>query len=230
MASRSVSPAAMMVRESVLSLASRSVADDVIAHAVELSGRSSVPSGGASLREFIEVNLHQAVTSTLGQDAADALLQTLGPIVHNIPSEIPPRLSPAPPRNEHERETAAPDLSPTVLLATSDVERAKLLDAALIGIRLTVVHDVVALLDIVHATPNIHAVVVLDCISPSVHPATLATVAPEMKAGTEFVLWEAGDATGDQWMLADRTETWVQCPDGAPIDQVAKAIRALMPL
>lgn len=219
-----------MVRESVGSLASRPVAEQVIANAVELSGLKAVPTGGASLREFIEVHLHQAITSTLGQDAADALLQTLGPIVHNIPSEIPRRMSPAPPRNMHERETAAPDLSPTVLLATSDVKRAKLLDAALAGVRVTIVHDVVALLDIVHATPNMHAVVVLDCISPSVHPATLATVAPEMSSGTEFVLWEAGDATGDQWMLADRTETWVRCPDGAPIDQVAKAIRALMPI
>lgn len=216
-----------MVRESVRTLASQLVADDVIADAVQLSGLTSVPTGGAGLREFIALHLHRAVTSTLGQDAADALLQTLGPIAHNIPSEFPARLSPVPP-NVHQRRTSSRDLMPSVLLATSDIKRAELLDVALAHVHVTVVHDVVALLDIVNASPTMRAVVVLDCIAPSVHPATLVTVAPEMDAGTEFVLWEAGEATGEQWMLADRTETWVRCPDGAPIDQVAKAIRALM--
>ena len=220
----------MMVRESVGTLASPTVAEQVIARALSLAGAIVVPAGGAALREFIEVHLHQAVTTALGQDAADALLQTLGPIVHNIPSEIPARLSPAPDRNVYERETAAPDLSPTVLLATAEGARAELLETVLPGVRLTVVHDVVALLDIVNASPMMHVVVVLDCAAPSIHPATLATVAPEMSDGTEFVLWDSGDSTGDQWMLADRTETWVRCPGGAALEQVAKAIRALLPV
>ncbi|MFK7999155.1 MAG: hypothetical protein AB8H86_06140 [Polyangiales bacterium] len=208
-------------------LASRLVTEDVIADAVRQSGLGAVPTGGAHLREFIALHLHRSVTRKLGQDAADALLQTLGPIAHNIPSEFPARLSPVP-SNVHQRQTQSRDLMPSVLLATSDHGRAELLDVALAHVRVTVVQDVVALLDIVHASPSMRAVVVLDCVSPSVHPATLVTVAPEMDEATEFVLWEAGDATGEQWMLADRTETWVRCPDGAPIDQVAKAIRALM--
>lgn len=216
-----------MVRESVRTLASRPVAEDVIDDAVRHSGLGAVPTGGANLREFIALHLHGAVTRTLGQDAADALLQTLGPIAHNIPSEFPARRSPVPP-NVHQRQTESRDLLPSVLLATSDNQRAELLDVALAHVRVTVVQDVVALLDIVHASPAMRAVVVLDCVSPSVHPATLVTVAPEMDDATEFVLWEASDATGEHWMLADRTETWVRCPNGAPIDQVAKAIRALM--
>ncbi|MFT5359484.1 MAG: hypothetical protein ACI9KE_006727 [Polyangiales bacterium] len=216
-----------MVREAVLSLAAQPVAEDVIADAVGRARLSAVPTGGASLREFIALHLHEAVTSTLGEDAADALLQTLGPIARKIPTLVPARLSPAPP-SVHERRTSTPTLTPTVLLATSDVHRANLLDSALKDVRVTMVHDVVALLDIVQAIPYMQAVVVLDCLSPSVHPATLVTVAPEMVAGTEFVLWESGDATGERWMLADRTDSWVRCPKGAPIDQVAKAIRALM--
>ena len=216
-----------MVLESVRTLASQAVTEELIADALKQSGLSRVPAGGAALRDFIGVHLHGAIASALGGDAADALLQTLGPIAHSIPSEFPPRLSPAPP-DVHRRQTAAGDLAPTVLLATSDVLRAEMFDCAMAGVRVCVVHDVVALLDIVHATPSMRAVIVLDCLSPSVHPATLATVAPEMAAGTEFVLWESGESTGEQWMFADRTENWVRCPDGAPIDQVAKAIRVLM--
>ncbi|MEM7608568.1 MAG: hypothetical protein AAF411_24710 [Myxococcota bacterium] len=223
------SPAAIMVRESVSSLASRAVADEVINEALVRGGVEEVPRGGGALRAFIEEPLREAAASILGQDAADAIAHMLGPIVHRIPSEIPARLSPAPARPAQELETAAPTKLSTVLLATLDGARAEALDAALGDASLTVVHDVVALLDIVTANAIAHTVIVLDCASPSIHPATLATVAPEMEPGTEFVLWEASDATGDDWLFADKTDTWVRCPAGAAIDQVAKAIRALSP-
>ncbi len=221
-----------MIRESVGTLASRAVADDVIRRALEIASLHQVPAGGSALREFIEAHLHAAASFALGADAADALAQMLGPIVRRIPSEIPARFSPVPRAADvHERETAVPEHVPTVLLATLDAGRAKAFEGSLPGVRVLLVQDVVGLLDIVGASPVPYMVVVVDCLHPSVHPATLATVAPDMKVGTEFVLWGAREQqVGDQWMFADRTETWVRCPEGAPLEQVAKAIRALLPV
>lgn len=223
----------MMVREALRAFASPDVVRRIEQRALALAELPEVPRGGSSLRTFIELHLSTAATSALGQDVSDALLATLGPITHRIPSEIPRRLTPRPAplglgADIHERTTSTPDASQTVLLASLDPARVSELEEALGEVNLVVIQDIVALLDILQANRSLAPVIVVDCSDPAVQPATLATVAPEFAPGTEVVLWSSGAATGDDWMLADRTATWVRCPAGAAIDQVAKAIHALL--
>ena len=68
-----ISPAAMMVREAVLTLASPGVCEGVIRQALDLAGTHQVPAGGSRLREaarhvFIgDTNLPDVVRLAVGR-------------------------------------------------------------------------------------------------------------------------------------------------------------------
>ena len=97
------------IQEALEAVASSAVADKILRRALEASHRDAVPDGGASLREFITVELHRAADELLGASAADAVRQALIPIVAMTPAKTE---FPAPARAQDTMTTAPPPSPP----------------------------------------------------------------------------------------------------------------------
>jgi len=141
--------------------------------------------------------------------------------------------STAPPEDESYWDEELPVTSespsvPTALIATLDIDRIHRLGAHLMGeATVHLVGDIVELLEALHEEKR--PVVVIDCMNPSIQPATIATVAPDLPEGSTVVLWGAGDALYRQLeSLADHTRRWLRCGTDATTEDVASLVAMLV--
>jgi len=117
---------------------------------------------------------------------------------------------------------------PAVLIATLDVDRLNRIAGHLTGdATVQLIADVVELLEAFQGVAR--PVVVIDCMSPSIQPATIATVAPDLPEGSAVILWGAADTLFHQVeSLADSTRRWLRCGVDATTDDVASLVAMLV--
>lgn len=131
---------------------------------------------------------------------------------------------------DRQRTLPAPE-RPTVLVATTDeslvAELRKLLAQ---HIQLSRVGDVVALLEAAQlATPDAAPVVIVHGASPSVQPATVATIGAELPAGSTLLLWGVSAVEAREAMLlSDDEEAWALLDASVPLAEVAELVRDLV--
>ena len=115
-----------------------------------------------------------------------------------------------------------PGMVPIVLLASRD--RATLIelrDGLTGGLDVVSVDDPIALLDALHAMPAL-AVVVIDARNPSVQPATMAAMAPDLPRGVQVLLWGVTpEIESEINALGSETFNWVGCDARTPPEEVA---------
>ena len=236
------SPATALVREALRAYAQKPTVSRIVARSLHLAGCVSIPVGGTALRNFVTSHLLVAVTEILGEATSTAVRGMLMPLAQQVPSLMPLNDGESgtrmkfemPDANRHkatgERIAEWSQLiaseQTTILIAGTDALRVAALEELLPGLRLAMVHDVVGLLDIVHESPNLLPIIVLDCQAPSFHISTLATVAPELNPDSRFLLW---GVTENDDVFGDQTAEWIRCEERMPMVDVAGAILRLMP-
>lgn len=129
----------------------------------------------------------------------------------------------APVVSPHQRPTdPAPGMLPVVLLASRDRDTLiELRDGLTGGLDVIAVDDPIALLDALQSIPAL-AVIVIDARHPSVQPATMAAMAPDLPRGVQVLLWGVtprleAEING----LGEGTVHWVGCGAATPPEEVA---------
>ncbi|MEM1415920.1 MAG: hypothetical protein AAGH15_13515 [Myxococcota bacterium] len=117
-----------------------------------------------------------------------------------------------------------------VVVATVDEERLASLAHAIPRSATTLyAEDVVTMLELLQQPRDEAPFIVVDCLHPSVHPTTLATVGAELPLGTNVVLW--GVTEREEAAIArllENTAGWHHLPADAGADAVAAKLRALL--
>ena len=89
--------------------------------------------------------------------------------------------------------------------------------------------DLMALFDQVHASAFAHPVLVLDCLSPSVNPISVATLVPDLPQGSSIVLWGASAALEAEVVaLGQGQGRFIRCEGNVSPGDVASLVRALL--
>ena len=89
--------------------------------------------------------------------------------------------------------------------------------------------DLMALFDQVHASVVAHPVLVLDCMSPSVNPISVATLVPDLPQGSSIVLWGASAALEQEVVaLGQGQGRFIRCESNVSPNDVASLVRALL--
>lgn len=209
----------MLERMSAFAVAE--MAERILETALTRSELAFVPMGGVRLASFVNGPLQDLVRHHLGDDAADAFLEDVQPLLRlniddeeissvrpRVPSETrlgemrhvfvdhssqtnlrPQDPQPAPTTSA---PTVRPDtnLSLAVVMSSQDPTRAFSLGAALgASVEMRVVDDIVELVDTLVELADRSPFLVLDGMSPALHPATLAATLPELPEGLSIVLW-----------------------------------------
>ena len=238
-------PAAHTVREALLALATEAVVTRILRRALHIAQEQEIPQGGSRLQRFVERHLAPATSFVLGTDASTALLDQLAPLLGRMPSLAPhapsrarlevarglrgPGTEPAPALSSALAASIRPELR--VLFATLDEEKLQALrtemrgEAAIQGIE-----DVVALLDAIQAAAQSddELTIIVDCLDPSVQPATLATVAAELPPSAVVLLWGADDAQErEAKLLVEDSSNWLTCSDDASTADLGTLLRSL---
>ena len=116
----------------------------------------------------------------------------------------------------------APGMLPVVLLASRDRDTLiELRDGLTGGLDVISVDDPIALLDALQSIPAL-AVIVVDARNPTVQPATMAAMAPDLPRGVQVLLWGVTPKIEAEInALGEGTLHWVGCGATTPPEEVA---------
>jgi hypothetical protein len=250
-------PIARMVRESIETVATPDVRVQILHRALHMAREHEIPQAGPALHRFVDKHLRTAMAFYLGNEATDAVMQNLEPMVSYAEkaSSDPPatteraddtrKLNRDRHRPSRDREDTLdpsmldtskyPTVQPTgsalpmVLVATRSRTRCAEI-ATHIGDSAAVqqIEDVVAFLDNLKATASLSPMVVVDCVEASVQPATIATLAHELPNGSAVLIWGAGDQHRQLTELARSGHGWLRCEAEATPADVAALILTLL--
>ena len=200
--------AARRVREGLGAVATPDVVVRILHRALHMARIHEVPGGGAELRDFVTRPLNAATRFVLGEEAASAVQAELSPLAAR--AEAP--LVPAPvPRTGR------------LVVCTRDPLLVAALRRSFGHMELAVAEDVVTLLDA--AGESDAPWLLLDMGFPTVHPATLVTVAPDLPAGAQILLWRAEAGTlAHLAPFTDDSDRWRAYEPGAPLASLAVAL------
>lgn len=248
-------PGGMMARAVLEALASVTTVDratDALHAALERAGLHEVPDRASAAADFVFGPLHLVVSRIFGEDTADAVTESLRPVVevasgyHGVPdgSEGPPPIAesaaPAALRLHPPAATgasaadleldldapAAPTGTPVVLVATLDRPGVRAVEASL-GERaeVRVVADGFEWLAGLDAFTGRRIVVVLDCCLPAFDPIWAAQMASSMPPHTDVVVWGAsGDVRDAVLRLVDGVATWHEVGADADAHRLARVV------
>ena len=250
------SPIARMVREAIETVATPEVRVQILHRALHMAREHEIPSAGEPLHRFVDKHLRTAMAFYLGNEASDAVMQNLEPML-----TLAERISSQPPRGsrgdetrrlnrdrQHSGVTRKDPVPPTetdtskyptmqpqgcalpmVFVATRNRERCAGI-AAQVGDSAAVqqIEDVVAFLDNLKATASLSPMVVIDCVEASVQPSTIATLAHELPKNSAVLVWGATEQHRDLTELAAGDRGWLRCGAEATPGDVASLIHMLL--
>ncbi|TNF63101.1 MAG: hypothetical protein EP303_03110 [Deltaproteobacteria bacterium] len=249
-------PIARMVREAIETVATPEVRVQILHRALHMAREHEIPTTGEPLHRFVNKHLRTAMAFYLGNEASDAVMQNLEPMLtlaERISSQ-PPRRSrsdetrklnrdrqhsgvtrkdpPAPPETDTSKyPTMQPQgcALPMVFVATRNRERCAGI-ATQVGDSAAVqqIEDVVAFLDNLKATASLSPLVVIDCVEASVQPSTIATLAHELPKNSAVLVWGATEQHRDLTELATGDHGWLRCGAEATPADVAALIHMLL--
>ena len=250
-------PIARMVREAIETVATPEVRVQILHRALHIAREHEIPASGEPLRRFADKHLRTAMTFYLGNEASDAVMQNLAPMLTlaDRVSRQPPHKTARPDETrklgrdrQHSGVTrkdpidlAETDTSkyptvqpmgvalPMVFVATRDRERCGGI-AKQVGDAAAVqqIEDVVAFLDNLKATASLSPLVVIDCVAASVQPSTIATLAHELPRNSSVLIWGATDEHQELTDLATHDRGWLRCGVEATPTDVASLIQMLL--
>jgi len=250
-------PIARMVREAIETVATPEVRVQILHRALHMSREHEIPAGGEPLHAFVEKHLRTAMAFYLGNEASDAVMQNLAPLL-----TLAETISSQPPRKtlrvdetrklgrDRQRSgvTEKPRISsletdtskyptmqplgsalPMVFVATRNRARCAGI-AEQVGDAAAVqqIEDVVAFLDNLKATASLSPLVVIDCVEASIQPSTIATLAHELPRNSAVLIWGATEAHRDLTDLANGDRGWLRCGAEATPSDVAALIHMLL--
>jgi len=250
-------PIARMVREAIEAVATAEVRVQILHRALHMAREHEIPATGEPLHRFVDKHLRTAMAFYLGNEATDAVMQNLEPMLMfaEKASSQPPRKTV---RADETRKlgrdrqlsgvtrkdpvalaetdtskypTMKPQGSalPMVFVATRNRDRCAGI-AQQVGDAAAVqqIEDVVAFLDNLKATASLSPLVVIDCVEASVQPSTIATLAHELPQNSAVLVWGATEQHRDLTDLATRDRGWLCCDAEATPGDVASVIHMLL--
>lgn len=250
-------PIARVVREAIETVATPDVRVQILHRALHMAREHEIPPAGAPLHRFIDKHLRTAMAFYLGNEATEAVMQNLEPMVSYAEkaSSNPPETGrrreptrrlgrgrsrsgvsmPAPDDPSMLDTSKYPTVQPTgsalpmVFVATRNRKRCAQI-ATEVGDTAAVqqIEDVVAFLDNLKATASLSPMVVIDCVEASVQPSTIATLAHELPHGSSVVIWGANETHRDLTDLAGAGQGWLRCGAEATPSDVAALVRMLL--
>lgn len=118
---------------------------------------------------------------------------------------------------------------PVVVIASMDCMR---IDDLMVGLEgHAVVHEVpdaVVLLETLETTLASEPIIIVDCLSPSVQPHTMAMLAPELPPEITILLWGADEETRNElYTMAGSRGHWVGCSAAATIEDLVALVGSL---
>lgn len=251
------SPIARMVREAIETVATPDVRVQILHRALHMAREHEIPQSGVPLHRFVDKHLRTAMAFYLGNEATDAVMQNLEPMVSYAEkaSSNPPHKKVRPDETRklgRERQDSGvdrrdadpsmldtskyPTVQPTgsalpmVFVATRSRARCREI-AENVGAAAAVqqIEDVVAFLDNLKATASLSPMVVIDCVEASVQPSTIATLAHELPSSSAVLIWGASDRHRDLTDLASSSgQGWLRCGVEATPSDVASLIHMLL--
>lgn len=250
-------PIARMVREAIETVATPEVRVQIVHRALHMAQEPQVPQSAEALRDFVRKHLRAAMAFYLGDDATEAVMQNLEPMVAlaEKTSSAPPggaarpddtrrmgrdrqrsgvsrkRPPPLPEIETSKYPTVQPlgSALPMVFVATRNRRRCAEI-AKHVGARAAVqqIEDVVAFLDNLKATASLSPLVVIDCVEASVQPSTIATLAHELPVNSAVLVWGATEQHRDLTDLVTRDNGWLRCGAEATPSDVASLVHMLL--
>lgn len=250
-------PIARIVREAIETVATPEVRVQILHRALHMAREHQIPQGGEPLFRFVDKHLRTAMAFYLGNDATEAVMQNLEPMVSYAEkaTSSPPHKTSRPDDTRklgRERQHSAvtpkeridastldtskyPTVQPTgsalpmVFVATRSGTRCAEI-AKHVGASAAVqqIQDVVAFLDNLKATASLSPMVVIDCVEASVQPSTIATLAHELPKGSAVLIWGATEAHRELTDLATGGQGWLRCDAEATTGDVASLIHMLL--
>lgn len=250
-------PIARVVREAIEAVATPEVRVQILHRALHMACEHAIPVSGEPLRHFVDKHLRTAMTFYLGNEASEAVMQNLAPMLTlaDRVSSQPPRGTVRPdetrklgrdrqhsgvtrkdPIGPPETDTSKyPTVQPTgvalpmVFVATRDRERcAGIVKHVGDAAAVQQIEDVVALLDNLKATASLSPLVVIDCVAASVQPSTIASLAHELPKNSSVLIWGATDEHQELTDLATDDRGWLRCGVEATPSDVAALIHILL--
>jgi hypothetical protein len=171
------------------------------------------------------------------EDSADAVVRTLGPPLQMVPNDdeevtgIRPISTPPGPREDDisgeyakaaRRPTMPIETRPFLFVGSSDDRLASL--SSELGRPVARVLDAVGLLEAIEFAAGVPVVLVVDCVKPTVQPTTVATIAPDLPAGSSIVLWGAAPGLEvDLRRLVGAAMRWVTVDERVDASSVLEA-------
>ena len=243
-----------MVREAIETVATPEVRVQILHRALHMAREHEIPATGERMHRFVDKHLRTAMAFYLGNEATDAVMQNLEPMLTMAET------SSKPPREGRRREetrrlnrdrqssgvtirdpiddtdtskypTVQPlgSALPMVFVATKSRERCEEIGKH-VGKTAAVqqIEDVVAFLDNLKATASLSPMVVIDCVEASVQPSTIATLAHELPKTSAVLVWGATEHHRDLTELAGRDRGWLRCDAEATSSDVAALIHMLL--
>jgi hypothetical protein len=204
-----------LVREALEVLCTSSEARAIVADALMMASRETVPSIAQGLRSFLSGHVLDAVEARLGADAADRFDESIELVLRAAAVEN--ESSRAPRRGQHGR---------LVLVASGDPERAGQIARALAKhTDVEAVAEPSVLPAMVWA--DLASAIVIDWQGCAVPPDTIDELAASMKIGGRLVLWGAPREVEERFLSAGRA-TWLSCSKNAGAVHVAGIVLALL--
>ncbi len=243
-----------MVREAIETVATPEVRVQILHRALHMAREHEIPAAGERMHRFVDKHLRTAMAFYLGNEAAEAVMQNLEPMLTMAEKVSTP---PHEGRRREEtrrlsRERAASGVTlrdplddgdtskyptvqplgsalPMVFVATKSRKRCEEI-AKHVGDAAAVqqIEDVVAFLDNLKATASLSPMVVIDCVEASVQPSTIATLAHELPKNSAVLVWGATEHHRDLTDLAGRDRGWLRCDAEAATSDVAALIHMLL--
>ena len=252
---RSESQIDRMVREAIETVATPEVRLQILHRALHMAREHEIPATGERMHRFVDRHLRTAMAFYLGNEATEAVMQNLEPML-----TMADKISSTPPSDGRRRDetrrlsrdrqhsgvtlrdpvdetdtskypTVQPlgSALPMVFVATKSRERCGEI-ARQVGKTAAVqqIEDVVAFLDNLKATASLSPMVVIDCMEASVQPSTIATLAHELPKTSAVLVWGANEDHRDLTDLAGRDRGWLHCGAEAAASDVAALIHMLL--
>jgi len=229
----------------------------ILHRALHMAREHEIPAAGEPLRLFADKHLRTAMTFYLGNEASEAVMQNLAPMLtlaDRIGSQAPRKTVRADETRKLGRDRQHSGVTrkepidlpetdtskyptvqpmgvalPMVFVATRDRERCGGI-AKQVGDAAAVqqIEDVVAFLDNLKATASLSPLVVIDCVAASVQPSTIATLAHELPRDSGVLIWGATEEHQELTDLATRDGGWLRCGVDATPSDVAALIQMLL--
>jgi hypothetical protein len=211
-------------------VATPAIARRIVAEALAVADLDAPPITPRELTEFVRVHLQRAIQVVLGGDAAELVERALLALAARLEADD---AEPSPPSRGAREPRTTPLVSRPirlVLVATSDPHRLSVIEGA-VGERAFVaaVEDMVSLVDAAHGELRIAPLLVVDCLAPSIHPSTMAVVAPDLPPGTQVLLWGIdGASSAELTQLFQPSDAWLRSAPGVGEADVAALVRSLV--